>query len=137
MDNSIPIPDALERAFARMSGITRQDIKFRIAEFLFRQKAWRPDQIKVFAGRTHIATIINHRFIPNPLTTASGPEVQREALRILENPKQAAIDHGKTSGACAICGRPLSDPASLLLGIGPICLNNFGWADDSIDLEDL
>lgn len=33
----------------------------------------------------------------------------------------AATDYGKRTGRCGICGRELTDPASIAAGIGPIC----------------
>ena len=48
-------------------------------------------------------------------------------LEILQNPRQAAIAHGKLSGRCAICSRELTDANSVEAGIGPICAEKFGW----------
>lgn len=44
------------------------------------------------------------------------------ALREIEaDPIEAAAKYGKMSGTCGCCGRDLTDPASIALGIGPIC----------------
>jgi hypothetical protein len=38
------------------------------------------------------------------------------------DPVAAAVRYGRLTGNCACCGRPLTDPKSVELGIGPICL---------------
>lgn len=46
----------------------------------------------------------------------------RSAVQVIEaDPRAAVIEHGKRTGICGICGRELSDPVSIELGIGPIC----------------
>lgn len=47
--------------------------------------------------------------------------------RIRADPKKAASDFGKEIGACGICGRQLTNPASIETGIGPICAQKVGW----------
>lgn len=48
--------------------------------------------------------------------------------KIMEaGPKQAAERFGREIGACAICGRTLTDPVSREIGIGPICREGSGW----------
>lgn len=44
---------------------------------------------------------------------------------ISANPLEAAVKYGRETGNCACCGRHLTDPESVKLGIGPVCLN--GW----------
>lgn len=138
-DSGIDIPNHLERAFNRMNLVSISDIKFHVGDWIFRQKP-RTSKIKIFMqceGRRkplYVGNISIGRFHPiSKLDT----QFRQDILHILQEPKKAAIEYGKSTGQCACCGRDLSDPASLLLGIGPICLNNFGWADDSVDLEDL
>jgi hypothetical protein len=46
----------------------------------------------------------------------------KSALREIEaDPVAAAAKYGKLSGRCSCCGRDLTDPESIALGIGPIC----------------
>lgn len=52
---------------------------------------------------------------------------EAEVVRVASDPKEAAIAYGRETGSCACCGRELSDPASVALGIGPICAGKFGW----------
>lgn len=47
-------------------------------------------------------------------------------LKVIDlDPKAAAAAHGIESGNCSVCGRDLTDPKSIALGIGPVCLGNF------------
>jgi len=49
-------------------------------------------------------------------------------LRVIDlDPKAAAAAHGQASGNCSICGRDLTDPDSIALGIGPVCIETAGW----------
>ncbi len=42
------------------------------------------------------------------------------------DPKQALIENGKASGRCCCCNQVLTDPKSIELGIGPICIETWG-----------
>ncbi len=46
-------------------------------------------------------------------------------LAIESNPKEAAAQNGILTGRCSCCGRPLTDPTSINIGIGPVCLAKF------------
>lgn len=46
-------------------------------------------------------------------------------LAIAADPKGEAVRYGQKTGNCACCGRPLSDAASVALGIGPICASKW------------
>lgn len=45
--------------------------------------------------------------------------------KVMENPMEEAINFGKRFGICSCCGRELSNPESVELGIGPICRTKF------------
>lgn len=47
-------------------------------------------------------------------------------LSTMADPLAAAIAYGKRTGACSCCGRTLSDPVSVNLGIGPVCKSKYG-----------
>lgn len=38
-----------------------------------------------------------------------------------KDPLAAALEYGKSSGSCCVCGRFLTNPTSVEEGIGPIC----------------
>jgi hypothetical protein len=41
--------------------------------------------------------------------------------------REAAETYGRTFGACALCGRTLTNPESIERGIGPVCASRAGW----------
>ena len=72
----------------------------------------------------------------DPLTTAyretkrylSADALARclDALVCVEaDPLEAAKGNGVMTGRCSCCGRPLTDPVSIKIGVGPICLARF------------
>jgi len=56
----------------------------------------------------------------------SRKEILSELQAIAEDPKAAAVHHGQATGNCSCCGRLLTNAESIKLGIGPICLENWG-----------
>lgn len=73
---------------------------------------------------TYLGKFAHGRFVASASCTQ---EKQALLLSIAVDPFAAAVNHGKLTGACAICSRPLSDPASVERAIGPICAEKFGW----------
>jgi len=59
--------------------------------------------------------------------SAASTAVTEDVARIARDPLAAAVEHGRLTGCCAICGRQLVDPVSVERGIGPICAEKFGW----------
>lgn len=62
---------------------------------------------------------------------------------IVKDPAHHSTLFGLKIGACGVCGSPLTDPQSIRLGIGPICLRKMNWdveddnvAEDSEDDDD-
>jgi hypothetical protein len=54
--------------------------------------------------------------------------MQNKLLQLIdEDPRAAAIRYGHEVGACAICGRTLTNESSRLAGIGPVCAAKEGW----------
>jgi DnaJ-class molecular chaperone len=56
----------------------------------------------------------------------SRKEILAELQVIAEDPKAAAVQHGQATGNCACCNRLLTNAESIKIGIGPICLENWG-----------
>lgn len=51
-----------------------------------------------------------------------------QVLQAVEaDPLGTFADYGLKTKRCGICGRKLSDPESVRLGIGPICIGKMGW----------
>ena len=61
------------------------------------------------------------------MPVASAPDGLGDKLAsIARDPRGKAIEHGRKTGACACCGRTLTDKQSVALGIGPICAEKWG-----------
>lgn len=63
---------------------------------------------------------------PNCLDSRLADEVKAVIMEAANDPLTAAIRYGKETGACSCCGRELTNPQSIELGIGPICREKFG-----------
>jgi hypothetical protein len=114
-----PIMKAMETAMAN-------DIKrplLRAGDFKF---AYKPGVIYVRnrSGDIYYGKIVDGRFFQSRDCTA---EDQAKIVEVASDPMQAAIAYGRREGACAICGRTLTNHESIDRGIGPICAENFGW----------
>ena len=73
----------------------------------------------------YIGKVIGNKFHPNRDATQSHKEA---LLKIAKDPVDAAKAYGKLTGSCSCCGRTLTDPQSIELGIGPVCAEKwFGF----------
>lgn len=71
----------------------------------------------------YVGKVMDGMFHP----VAATPEGTAAAIaKIAADPRGAAVAHGRLTGSCACCGRTLTDPASIELGIGPICAEKWG-----------
>jgi hypothetical protein len=118
------------RAFeaASFSGVSVPKLRF--GKYLFRlgsQLSQFKNQIIFVRGNAYLGRITPLDkppvFYPGKDMTLQDVVVFSEIVRDL---KAALVREGKASGICSICGRGLSDPKSIELGIGPVCLTNFG-----------
>lgn len=63
------------------------------------------------------------RLFPNGIAYVPAGSPAQAALRAIESdPMAAAKGAGLKTGRCSCCGRALTDPQSIEIGIGPICL---------------
>lgn len=53
--------------------------------------------------------------------------VAEQLREIAAAPLSVAISYGRETGSCACCGRTLTDPKSIELGIGPVCKDKWGF----------
>lgn len=58
--------------------------------------------------------------------------IKDNLVLVAKDPYQMAIAYGKDTGICCCCGRLLTNPISIELGIGPICRGYFGWGEDTV-----
>ena len=63
-----------------------------------------------------------------PGRDAAGKEAPLTGLlsRFAAEPAQVAGEHGKVTGCCCFCNRPLDDKRSIAVGYGPTCAENYG-----------
>jgi len=90
-----------------------------------------PGNVYVKFEGTYIGRLDGTRFVPGrawPTLTEEQRKATLENLRsIAHDPVAAAANHGHSTGHCTCCGRFLSDPPSVARGIGPICIEKYGW----------
>jgi hypothetical protein len=73
---------------------------------------------KDYAGK-----IMGGVFMP----VSSAPDgLGEDIAEIAKDPRGKAVEHGRMTGRCSCCGRELSDPKSVALGIGPVCADQWG-----------
>jgi len=53
--------------------------------------------------------------------------VTERLLALADDPLAEAVAYGRKTGACACCGRILTDHKSIAAGIGPICADKWGF----------
>lgn len=121
--------DAIEHAFgaARDAGIKKP--KLRLAGFKFSPapahgKNAGAIYVVEHSSDQYLGKIVGGKFVK---AFSCQPVMAERVLEVAANPKEAAIAYGKQYGSCACCGRELSNPESVALGIGPICAGRFGW----------
>lgn len=111
---------------AKANGLKR--LKFRMEEFAItpaKDHSANPGALYVTGnpGGAYYGKIVSGRFI----AVAGAPEGIADKINaISENPLAEAKLYGKRTGMCCVCGRELTDPASIAEGIGPICMQNWG-----------
>jgi len=66
------------------------------------------------------------KITPNRLDSRLADEVKAVLLEAASDPLTAAVRYGKETGSCSCCGRDLTNPQSIELGIGPICREKYG-----------
>jgi Family of unknown function (DUF6011) len=47
-------------------------------------------------------------------------------VRFAASPAEVAAEHGRLTGRCCFCNRPLSDERSTAMGYGPVCATHYG-----------
>lgn len=78
----------------------------------------------VKADGVYVGKIMSGKFLAIRECTA---EISARVVDAINDPEAAAIAYGRATGSCSCCGRRLTNPASIELGIGPICAETFGW----------
>jgi hypothetical protein len=127
--NPAPVVDvsAIERAFeaARASGLQRP--KLQLGVFTFKPSkpgGKNPGALYVTRGGTYLGKITGGAF---HRSMACSLEDQAAIVEAAASPASAAERHGRLTGHCSVCARPLTDADSLARGIGPVCAGRLGW----------
>lgn len=117
------ISAAFERA--HKAGLKRPKVRFQSIEFSRAPDSGKnPGAIYVKSGEEYLGKVLAGRFYP----VKTCDEARRaEIVTIATDPSAAAKAHGLKVGWCSCCGRELTDPNSIALGIGPICAEKYGW----------
>jgi hypothetical protein len=119
--------EKIEKAFeaAKASGLKRP--KLHLGDFLFKpapQFGKNPGSIYVTEGEQYLGRVFGGEFIK--AGQCSDEQLYR-VVKVCNDPFGEAIKHGKLTGNCACCGKALSDPKSVEMGIGPICAKKYGF----------
>lgn len=128
--------DALDKIQTAFASALEKDIKYpkmRLDAFLFSLVRSGANAGAIYvksiakdeAGeRRYFGKIVEGRFFKTYKVT---DEEQQRIVAAASDPEAAAIAYGRREGACSICGRKLTNHASIDRGIGPICADTFGW----------
>lgn len=82
-----------------------------------------PGSVYVSFEKSYVGKIMGGVFMP----TRSAPDgLGDDIAEIAKDPRGKAVEHGRLTGRCSCCGRELSDPKSVALGIGPVCADQWG-----------
>jgi len=101
------------------SGINEPSL--RLGDFKFKYER---GVIYVRRGERYIGKIWESRF--NPVRACTPDDV--EALKlVVADPAGQAKAYGFRTSSCSCCGRKLTNPVSVEMGIGPICADRFGF----------
>jgi Family of unknown function (DUF6011) len=86
-----------------------------------------------FENRTWFGRILeNGKFEASP--RAETPDSVIGLLRrFAADPVAVASEHGRKTGACCFCNRPLQDKRSTEVGYGPICAERFGLSWGAVE----
>lgn len=116
----------LEEMFAKAKGKGLKRPKFRIGDIIFQPApamGRNPGAIYVSTKQGgYMGKIVGGKYLPKD---AYGLDLAPQVAEIAMDPLGAAVASGKKNGWCACCGKELTDPDSVKLGIGPVCAKKF------------
>lgn len=116
----------IEAAFnaAREHGI--KSPKLNLGQFQFSRApdhGRNPGAIYVTQGDDYLGKVQSGKFFASAVCGARHDDV----VTVAGAPYEAAVAYGRRTGECCVCGRELTNHASINRGIGPICAERFGW----------
>jgi len=127
-----PVVEVLQRAFVNLCGLVNLD-KFARFTVGAMQLSLKNDGSVIWVkydGQLH-GVIDSYKQTFRLLHKGLTKDQQATASKLLdwleEDPEAAAKQDGIMTGRCSCCGRPLTDPASIEIGVGPWCAEKAGW----------
>lgn len=78
----------------------------------------------------YLGKIIGGKYLATREAEAAG--IVERVAETMRDPLALAIAYGKRTGNCSCCGRKLSDPTSVAMGIGPVCAEKYGWSREGV-----
>lgn len=119
----------IEEAFARARENGGKQLRLRLANFIFSPApptGANPGAVYVKSrgeGREYYGKVVNGQL----RCVDAGRPYEAEIIAAAADPLSAAKAYGHQFGECSICGRELTDPASIAAGIGPVCASKWGF----------
>lgn len=110
---------------AKAHGLKKPSL--RLGDFMFKlapDNGKNPGCIYVTEDFTYLGKILHGEFFP---TQACDADRKSYIASVCADPEAAAVAYGKLTGNCACCGKALTDPKSVALGIGPVCAKKYGF----------
>lgn len=121
--------EAIEVAFSNAKKAGVKYPKLRLESFVFSPASETSKNVgaiyvKSKGDGVYLGKVIGGRlFTSRDCTTEAADRI----TAVASDPKQAAVAYGMEFGACAICGRQLTDSDSIARGIGPICAEYYNF----------
>lgn len=119
---------AIETAFSNAYGNGVKWPKLRLDTFVFSPagaNSKNAGAIYIKEGSTYLGKVMDGKF---QRVRDCDDATETRIVAVCADPNAAAIAYGRRFGSCCVCGRELTNKASIDAGIGPICAGRFGFA---------
>ena len=113
------IKDLLETAKVKKPVFRAAELAFSLAPLNGKNAG----AVYVKRGPDYQGKIMDGQFIP---VSSCQRDTADAVVRVASDPRGQAVKHGRETGRCSCCGRELTDPVSIEMGIGPVCVANWG-----------
>ncbi len=119
------IKELLVHAKVKRPVFRAEGLKFSLAPTALKngQPAANAGAVYVKAGDDYQGKIADGKFRAGRDCLDDTPQA---VVRAAQDPRGVAVQYGRDTGICACCGRTLTDPVSIEMGIGPICAEKWG-----------
>jgi hypothetical protein len=119
------IKELLVHAKVKQPVFRAEGLKFSLAPTALKngQPAANAGAVYVKAGDEYQGKIFDGKFQAGRDCLDDTPQA---VVRTAQDPRGVAVQYGRDTGICSCCGRTLTDPVSIEMGIGPICAMKWG-----------